>query len=113
DEYTFGAEQEIASDLRAHFTFVRKRQKNTFGRYDRLRTMSSYTPVQAVDPGPDGIVKGALADDRTITVWETSVPPDTTDYYLTNKPIGDNYTTFELGVTKRMREHWQLITAFN
>jgi len=41
------------------------------------------------------------------------VPPDTTDYYLTNKPIGDTYDTFELGVTKRMREHWQLITAFN
>jgi hypothetical protein len=31
DEYTFGAEQEIASDLRGHFTVVRKLQKNTFG----------------------------------------------------------------------------------
>lgn len=113
DEYTFGAEQEIASDLRGYFTVVRKLQKNTFGRYDRLRTFSSYTPVQAVDPGPDGIVKGALADDRTITVWETGVPPDTTDYYLTNKAIGDNYTTFELGVTKRMSDHWQLISAFD
>ena len=59
DEYTFGAEQEIASDLRGYFTVVRKQQKNTFGRYDRLRTLSRYTPVQAVDPGPDGIVNGA------------------------------------------------------
>ena len=54
DEYTFGAEQEIAGDLRGYVTVVRKRQKNTFGRYDRLRTFSSYTPVQVVDPGPDG-----------------------------------------------------------
>ena len=112
DEYTFGAEQEIASDLRGYVTFVRKRQKNTFGRYDRLRTLSSYTPVQAVDPGPDGIVK-ARADDRTITVWETGVPPDTTDYYLTNKPIGDTYDTFEFGVTKRMSDHWQLTSGFD
>jgi len=75
--------------------------------------MSSYTPVQAVDPGPDGIIKGKRVDDRTITVWETGVPPDATDYYLTNKPLGDTYTTFELGVTKRMSDHWQLIGAFD
>jgi hypothetical protein len=106
DEYTFGAEQEIAGDVRAHVTMVRKRQQNTFGRYDRLRTQSSYTPVRAVDPGRDGIVRSA--DDRTITVWETVVPPDATDFYLTNKPIGDDYGTVEFGVTKRMNDHWQL-----
>src|SRR5688572_18761324 len=56
DEYTFGAEQEIAGDVRAHVTVVRKRQKDTFGRYDRLRTLSSYLPVQAFDPGRDGFL---------------------------------------------------------
>jgi hypothetical protein len=111
DEYTLGAEQEIAGDLRAHVTFVRKRQQNTFGRYDRLRTLSAYTPVQAVDPGPDGSINSA--DDRTITVWETGVPPDTTDYHLTNKPIGDTYGTVEFGVTKRMSDHWQLTSGFD
>jgi hypothetical protein len=111
DEYTFGAEQEIAGDVRAHVTVVRKRQKNTFGRYDRLRTLSSYTPVQALDPGPDAIPR--TADDRTITVWETTVRPGTTDYYLTNKPIGDTYGTVEFGVTKRMNDHWQLTSGFD
>jgi hypothetical protein len=109
DEYTFGAEQEIAGNMRAHVTFVQKRQEDTFGRYDRLRTASSYTPVQALDPGPDGIVRSA--DDRTITVWETAVPPDMTDFYLTNKPIGDTYSTFEFGVTRRMTDHWQLTSG--
>jgi hypothetical protein len=109
DEYTFGAEQEIAGDVRAHVTVVRKRQKDTFGRYDRLRTLSSYTPVQALDPGPDAIL--GSADDRTITVWETSVPPGTTDSYLTNKPIGDTYGTVEFGVTKRMSDRWQLTSG--
>jgi hypothetical protein len=90
---------------------IRKRQKNTFGRYDRLRTLAHFTPVQAVDPGPDGAV--GSADDRTITVWETNVPPDTTDYYLTNKPIGDTYNTFEFGLTKRMSDHWQLTSGFD
>ena len=111
DEYTFGAEQQIAGDVRAHVTVVRKRQKNTFGRYDRLRTLSSYTPVQALDPGPDGTSRSA--DDRTITVWETSLPPGTTDYYLTNKPIGDTYGTVEFGVTKRMSDRWQLTSGFD
>ena len=104
-------EQEIAGNLRGHVTFVRKQQKNTFGRYDRLRVLSNYTPVQALDPGPDGIVN--TADDRTITVFETGVPPDTTDYYLTNKAIGDTYDTVEVGVTKRMSDNWQLVSAFD
>jgi hypothetical protein len=111
DEFTFGAEQEIAGDVRAHATVVRKRQKNTFGRYDRLRTASSYTAVQALDPGPDSIPR--TSDDRTITVWETSVPPGVTDYYLTNKPIGDTYSTVEFGVTKRMSDDWQLTSGFD
>jgi hypothetical protein len=111
DDYTFGIEQQLATDLRGYVTFVQKRQKNTFGRYDRLRTSSAFSPVPALDPGPDGIVNSG--DDRTITVWETNVPPDTTDYYVTNKPIGDDYTTFELGVTKRMSGHWQLNAGFD
>jgi hypothetical protein len=111
DEYTFGAEQELCSDLRGYVTVVRKRQRNAFGRYDRLRTASSYTPVQAVDPGPDGGVKSD--DDRIITVWEARVNPDTTDYFLTNKPIGDTYRTVEFGVTKRMSDNWQLTSGFD
>lgn len=109
DEYTIGAEQEIADDVRAHATFVRKQQKETFGRYDRLRTVSAYSPVLAFDPGPDGFFFSG--DDRHITVWETHVPPDATDYYLTNKPIGDSYTTVEFGVTKRMSDRWQLTSG--
>jgi hypothetical protein len=111
DEYTLGAEQEIGGDVRAHVTFVRKRQKNTFGRYDRLRTMATSTPVSALDPGPDGIARNG--DDRIITVWETRVPPGVTDYYLTNKSIGDTYGTLEVGVTKRMSDRWQLTSGFD
>jgi hypothetical protein len=111
DEYTLGAEQEIAGNLRGYVTFVRKSQKNNYGTFDRLRTLANYTPVQAVDPGPDGAV--TTSDDRTITVWETGVPPDTTDYYLTNKPVGDTYSTIEVGVTKRMSDSWQLVSAFD
>jgi hypothetical protein len=111
DEYTLSAEQEIASDLRGYVTVVRKQQKNMFGRYDRLRTASAYTPVQAFDPGPDGALKSG--DDRIITVWEPRVNPETTDYFLTNKPIGDTYRTVEFGVTKRMSHNWQLASGFD
>jgi hypothetical protein len=97
--------------VRAHVTLIRKWQKNTFGRYDRLRTMPAYSPVRAVDPGPDGIVRNA--DDRIITVWETAVPPDLTDYFLTNKPIGDSYGTIEVGVTKRVGGRGQLTSGFD
>jgi hypothetical protein len=111
DEFTLGVEQQVAADMRGYVAVVRKRQKNTFGRYDRLRSSANYSPVQALDPGPDGILHSA--DDRTITVWETGVPPDMTDYYVTNKPIGDTYDTLELGVTKRISTRWQLASGFN
>src|SRR6185503_2707209 len=111
DDYTFGVDQEIAGNLRGYVNFIRKQQKNAFGRYDRLRRFSNYTAVLALDPGPDGAIRSA--DDRTITVWETGVPPDTTDFYLTNKPIGDTYSTIEFGVTKRMSDHWQLTSGFD
>jgi hypothetical protein len=111
DEYTLGIEREVVEGLRVYGVFVRKVQKNLYGRYDRLRSFSAYTPVSALDPGPDGIIN--TADDRTITVWETTVPPGTTDYYLTNKPIGDDYSTVEFGATKRMGGHWQLTSGFD
>lgn len=109
DEYTFGAEQEIPGDVRTHITLVRKSQQNTFGRFDRLRKPAAYLPVQALDPGPDAAIPSA--DDRIITVWETRLPADRTDYYLTNKPIGDTYDTVEFGVTKRMSDRWQLTSG--
>jgi hypothetical protein len=111
DEYTFGVDQEIASNLRGYVNVIRKVQKGIVGTLDRLRTASNYAPVLAVDPGPDGLINGA--DDRTLTVYETHVPPDTTDYYLTKKPIGDTYSTIEFGVTKRMSDHWQLVSGFD
>ena len=51
DEFTFGAEQEIVSDLRGYVTFVRKAQKNMFGRYDRLRTIVKLHPSQGPRSG--------------------------------------------------------------
>ena len=111
DEITFGVDQEIAGSLRGSFNFIRKEQKNTFGRYDRLRVPANYTPVPVLDPGPDGVV--GTADDRTITVWETGIPPDSTDYYVTNKPIGDTYTTLEFLFVKRMSDSWQVTGGFD
>jgi hypothetical protein len=107
EEYTLGVDQEIADDLRGYVTAVRKRKENTISRLDMLQSDFSYSPVQAVDPGPDGV--GRTADDRTITVWETWHRP--TEFVLVNMGTGDTYTTFELGVTKRLRDNWQLISA--
>jgi hypothetical protein len=79
DEYTLGAEQEIASDLRAHVTFGRKLQKNTYGRYDGFARLQR-SPRSGRRSGSDGIVNGArpTTDHHGL---ETGVPPDTTDYY--------------------------------
>ena len=70
------------------------------------------TPGPGLDPGPTAS-STARGDDRIITVWENRRASDATDYHLTNKPIGDTYSTVEFGVTKRMSDNWQLISGFD
>ena len=73
DEYTFGVEQEIAGDLRGYFTL--------FGSSRRTRSagMTGFGRCQPTRRSRPSIrvptASSTAADDRTITVWETSVPP--------------------------------------
>jgi hypothetical protein len=111
DEYTAGIEQEVVTNVALHVSWVRKIQKNTFGTYDRLHTFSAFAPVSAVDPGPDALI--GTRDDRRITIFDRLAPALPIDKYLTNKPIGDNYSTIEFGAQKRMSNQWQLGMGFD
>jgi hypothetical protein len=111
DEFTAGIEHELLPNFGVHTTWVRKIQFNQWGIVNRAQDFAAWSPVQAIDPGPSGLL--TAPDRNQITVFERNVPASALDYYLTNRHYGDNYNTIEFGATKRMSNNWQMIAGFD
>lgn len=112
DEYIAGIDHQVFTDFGVHATFVRKLRYNWWDTFNRALPASVFAPVSALDFGLDG-VKGT-GDDRAFTIFERTVPA-TVDNFLTNWPggPGDNFSTVEIGATKRFSNKWQMITGFD
>src|SRR5262249_21031648 len=72
DEYLVGVDQELAKNLGLTVNWVRMNRFNTRATINRAAPTSGYAPVQAIDPGIDGVV--GTADDRPWTVFERVIP---------------------------------------
>ena len=111
DEYTVGISHELMRDFGINANFVRKFWKDPFERYNRAQPPSGFAPVAALDFGPDG-VRGT-PDDSPFTIFERLVPATQDLILQTFKGAGANFTTFEINATKRMTNHWQMLTGFD
>ena len=78
---------------------------------NRTYLASEYTPVTAIDLGPDGL-KGTT-DDAQLTIFERVPATRPEDSILTNFDSGANYSTIEFNVTKRLTNKWQVQTGFD
>ncbi|MBI4473178.1 MAG: hypothetical protein HY646_10945, partial [Acidobacteria bacterium] len=110
DEYSFGLDHQLVTDLGLHVNFVRKLRYNWWDTFNRAQPTSGYAPVNRVDLGPDGV--SGTADDRTVVTFDRLIPAGS-DLFLTNWPAGDNFSTVEFGITKRLSNRWQMITGFD
>jgi len=111
DEYTAGIEQQIINDVGFTGLYVRKIGHREIGVLDTTYPTSLYTPVTGIDLGPDGIL--GTADDRQVTIYDRTVPTANAVKTLTNFNEGNNYSTIELTLTKRMSHNWQMLTGFD
>jgi len=112
DEYTAGIEQQIVNNLGFSALFVRKVGHRAIGTLDSTYSTSSYTPVTGIDLGPDGVL--GTTDDRQVTIFDRTVPTvQGATKTLTNFDTGNNYSTLELTMTKRMSNNWQFLTGFD
>jgi hypothetical protein len=111
DEYTAGISHELVRDLAINANFVRKFWKDPFERFNRAQPLSGFAPVSALDFGPDAI--RGTPDDRPFTIFERLVPANQDLILQTFKGTGANFTTFEVNATKRMTNHWQMLTGFD
>jgi outer membrane receptor protein involved in Fe transport len=107
EEYVAGVEREIRPRLAVKAQFVRRNFKDALGFVD---VGSTWTPVAATDPGPDG-VPGTVDDGGPMTVYyNTSGQPAR---ILTNPPGAyGRYSAFQLIGTKRYTQGWELQASY-
>jgi carboxypeptidase family protein len=106
DEYLVGVDQELAKNFALTVDWVRMNRYATRVTVNRAAPTSGYTAVQAIDPGPDGVL--GTADDRPWTAYERTVPAGT-DNYLTNANTGEHYNTIDVSAHKRFAKGDELV----
>src|SRR5207302_4588596 len=67
DELTAGVDSQVGADIRLSAEFVYRREHDLLGLTDPGVPFGSFTPVSAVDPGPDGVAGTPV--DAVITVF--------------------------------------------
>jgi Carboxypeptidase regulatory-like domain/TonB dependent receptor-like, beta-barrel len=110
DQWLAGIEHELLRNLAIGGTFVRALRYKTRGNINLAEPSSGYAPVEAIDPGPDGLVR--TADDRPFTVFER-LGPAGSDQLLTNFDTGEYYDTWEVNATKRFANGGRLVTGWD
>lgn len=108
DQYTIGADHELAANLAIGVSYVHKRSDDFLGRVD---VGSTYAPRAFTDPQTGNV----------LTVFNRVTAPDAVRIVLTNpEPATCSYCTEEfrtrydgvlLTLTKRMSQRWQAIAS--
>jgi len=113
DEFVVGLSREMFADFSINANYVHRRDT------DLIHTMqvgipdSAYSPVQALDPGPDGVA--ATGDDRPITVYAQNPATFGQERFVEVNPskfAKDNdrtYDGFELVANKRLSHQLQFV----
>ncbi len=111
DEFIVGFSRETSSTTQVSANFIYRKDKNLFHVVDIGVPFSTYSPVEAMDPGPDGVP--GTGDDATITVFAQD--PETighTELLLTNPPGNERtYKGIELTASNRLTNNWQAVAS--
>ena len=116
DEITVGLSRELFTDFSVNANFISRKDHDLMDAVNTVVPFSSYTPVVAADPGPDG--KLNTGDDGTLTAFaQNPATLGTSRSMLTNPDrLGlDNsrdYRAFELIANKRLSNRWQFVGSF-
>jgi len=108
DEIVVGAERKITNDLGVSVNFIARQNKNLFYDYNRAwNTSTSFTPIEAQDPGPDG-TEGTSDDGGLITVYNLAADlVEEIDYYVTTREgYKESYTGVEFSLRKKFSHRW-------
>jgi hypothetical protein len=111
DEITFGYEREVTNSVGFSALWVQRWFNDQTVEVNVGIPTSAYAPHAFTDPGPDNL--SGTADDRQVTFYDVAAAYLGKDAFLhTNYPGTQRYKGFELTLTKRMSDHWQLSGSY-
>lgn len=108
EEYLAGVERELWPRLSVKAQFVRRNFKDALGFVDIGAT---WTPVGAIDPGPDGRV-GTSDDGLPMTVYYNYNPENVVRLFTNPRGAFGRYNAFQLIGTKRYARGWELQASY-
>jgi hypothetical protein len=115
DEGSFGVEFEAPKDVRVSAMFVGRRGRDLIAVVETgvPQGPEGFTPVTALDPGPDG--NAGTSDDQPITVFNQVASTLGNNKQLETNP--SDFTTgfkgFEITVQRRFANRWQFLTSYS
>jgi hypothetical protein len=114
DEFTVGVEKEFARDMFASATYSRRWGRNLTDSVDVGIPFSAYSPVERIDPGPDGRV-GTSDDGGPVTVFNLDPAFRGRNQRMLTNPEGFNLDsdTVELVLQKRFSDNWQGLISYS
>ena len=115
DEGSFGVEFEAPKQIRVSAMFVGRRGRDLIAVVETgvPQDSAGYTPVTALDPGPDG--RAGTSDDQRITVYNQVASTLGQNQQLETNP--SDFTTgfkgFEVTAQRRFANRWQFLTSYS
>jgi hypothetical protein len=109
-------ERQLIPDLAARLTVLHTRVRNVVRLANLLRPYEAYNiPIVSRDPGEDGIVNNA-DDPGTFITWfdypaSLGGIANQKVTYVNDPAANEEYTGFEMAVTKRLSNNWQFSVA--
>jgi hypothetical protein len=113
DEFTVGVEKEFARDLFASATYSHRWGRNLQDSVDVGIPFTAYSPVERIDPGPDGTV-GTGDDVGPVTVFNLDPAFRGRNQRMLTNPEGFTLDSdsVELVLQKRFSNNWQGLISY-
>ena len=111
NEFIIGMSHEATQDWQVSANFIYRKDTKLWNTIDVGVPFSSYTPVEALDPGPDGVP--GTGDDAMSTVYAQDPATIGQSQSLMTNPDGSDrtYKGLEVTVSKRLSNNWQAVAS--
>jgi len=117
DEFSATFERELIANTAVRATGVYTRNRNTYVLSDVSREGQYTIPITNLDPGPDGRLGTNDDTGRSITYYEYPVSlagaAFASTMYTNNSAVDSSFRTFEIAVTKRPSQGWQVGASYS
>jgi hypothetical protein len=108
EEYLAGVERELWARLSVKAQYIRRNFKEALG---YVNTGTPWTPVSAIDPGPDGVL-GSTDDGGPLTVYHNDHPDEQFTLLTNPSDAWRTYNAFQLIGTRRYADGWEVQASY-